>query len=110
MSHRFTIGALEELIAARRDAEQGLRTCAEHVRGQRLRELLWSHLQECTEALQELQSLVHCWVRTRKPSARGSRPSPIGARRSCAQLLLVTRMRLFSMSVSVAKAERSRST
>jgi uncharacterized protein (TIGR02284 family) len=58
MSHRFTIDALKELISARREAEQGLRICAEHVRGPRLRALLLSHLQECTEALQELQSLV----------------------------------------------------
>jgi uncharacterized protein (TIGR02284 family) len=58
MSHRFTIDALKELIAARRDAEQGLRICAEHVRGSRLRVLVMSHLQDCAQALQELQSLV----------------------------------------------------
>ncbi len=58
MSHRFTIDALNELIAARRDAEQGLRVCAEHVRGPRLRMLVMSHLQDCAQALQELQSLV----------------------------------------------------
>jgi uncharacterized protein (TIGR02284 family) len=58
MSHRFTIDALKELIAARRDAEQGLRVCAEHVRGARLRVLVMSHLQDCAQALQELQSLV----------------------------------------------------
>ena len=58
MSHRFTIDALNELIAARRDAEHGLRVCAEHVRGPRLRMLVMSHLQDCAQALQELQSLV----------------------------------------------------
>jgi uncharacterized protein (TIGR02284 family) len=58
MSHRFTLEALRELIAARRDAEQGLRICAEHVREQRLRALLLAHLEECTQAAQELQSLV----------------------------------------------------
>jgi uncharacterized protein (TIGR02284 family) len=58
MSHRFTIDALQELIAARRDAEQGLRICAECVRAVRLRELVLSHLHECAQALQELQSLV----------------------------------------------------
>ncbi len=58
MSHRFTIDALKELISARRDAEQGLRICASHVRESRLRELVLSHLQDCAEALQELQSLV----------------------------------------------------
>jgi uncharacterized protein (TIGR02284 family) len=58
MRHRFTIDALKELIAARRDAEQGLRICAEHVRCPQLRALLLSHLQECTRAVQELQSLV----------------------------------------------------
>ena len=58
MSHRFTIEALKELIAARRDAEQGLRICIEHVRERRLRTLLQSHLHECARAQQELQSLV----------------------------------------------------
>jgi len=58
MSHRFTIDALKELIAVRRDAEQGLRICAEHVREPRLRALLLAHLGECTQAAQELQSLV----------------------------------------------------
>jgi len=58
MSHRFTIEALKELIAARRDAEQGLRICIEHVRERRLRSLLFSHLHECAQAQQELQSLV----------------------------------------------------
>jgi hypothetical protein len=58
MSHRFTIDALKELIAARRDAEQGLRVCAEHVRGLRLKVLVMAHLQDCAQALQELQSLV----------------------------------------------------
>lgn len=58
MSHRFTIEALKELIAARRDAEQGLRICIEHVRERRLRTLLLSHLHECAQARQELQSLV----------------------------------------------------
>jgi uncharacterized protein (TIGR02284 family) len=58
MSHRFTIDALRELITARRDAEQGLRICIEHVRVPRLRALLLSQLHECAQALQELQSLV----------------------------------------------------
>jgi uncharacterized protein (TIGR02284 family) len=58
MSHRFTIDALRELITARRDAEHGVRICVEHVRTPRLRALLLSHLQECEQALQELQSLV----------------------------------------------------
>jgi uncharacterized protein (TIGR02284 family) len=58
MSHRFTIDALKELIAARRDAESGLRICIEHVRDRRLRGLLMSHLHECSQAQQELQSLV----------------------------------------------------
>jgi uncharacterized protein (TIGR02284 family) len=58
MSHRFTIDALKELIIARRDAREGLRICAGYVRGERLRALLLSRQQECTQALQELQSLV----------------------------------------------------
>ncbi len=75
MSHRFTIDALKELIAARRDAEQGLRICAEHVRDPRLRALLLSHLQECAEARQELQSLVRLL---------GGDPDEVGARESAA--------------------------
>lgn len=58
MSHRFTLRALNELIAARRDAEQGLRICVAHVRERRLRTLLSSYLRECAQAQQELQSLV----------------------------------------------------
>jgi len=49
---------LNELIAARRDAEQGLRICGECVRNPRLRELVLSHLHACVQSLQELQSLV----------------------------------------------------
>ena len=60
MSHRFTIDALRELITARRDAEQGLLICIEHVpkSGRRVRSFLLSQLHECAQALQELQSLV----------------------------------------------------
>ena len=58
MSHRFTIDALQELIVARRDAEQGLRICSEFVRDVRLRSLVAARLEECTRALVELQSLV----------------------------------------------------
>jgi uncharacterized protein (TIGR02284 family) len=58
MSHRFTIDALQELIAARRDAAQGLRICSEFVRDVRLQSLVLGHLEECTRALEELQSLV----------------------------------------------------
>jgi uncharacterized protein (TIGR02284 family) len=58
MSHRFTIETLLELIVARRDAAQGLRICAEFVRDVRLQSLVLAHLQECTRALEELQSLV----------------------------------------------------
>jgi uncharacterized protein (TIGR02284 family) len=59
MSHRFTLEALEELIAARRDGAQGLRICAEQVQNPPLRTLLLDHLHDCTQAVQELQSLVH---------------------------------------------------
>jgi len=79
MSHRFTIGALKELIAARRDAERGLRMCAEHARGPRLRGLLRSHLQECSEARQELQSLVR--LLGGDPDETGSRESAAAHRR-----------------------------
>jgi len=58
MSHRFTIDTLLELIVARRDAAQGLRICAEFVHDVRLQSLVVARLQECTRALEELQSLV----------------------------------------------------
>src|SRR5258708_8263025 len=58
MSHRFTIEALKELIAARSDGEQGLRICAEHARNPQLRAILLAHLHDSTRAVQELQSLV----------------------------------------------------
>ena len=80
MSHRFTIDALKELIAARRDAEQGLRVCAEHVRGPRLRVLVMSHLQDCAQALQELQSLVRLLGGDRAGTTeRPAREPPAGA-------------------------------
>jgi hypothetical protein len=79
MSHRFTIDALNELIAARRDAEHGLRVCAEHVRGPRLRMLVMSHLQDCAQALQELQSLVRLLGGDRAATERPARESPAGA-------------------------------
>jgi hypothetical protein len=79
MSHRFTIDALKELIAARRDAEQGLRVCAEHVRGERLRVLVMSHLQDCAQALQELQSLVRLLGGDRAATERAAREPPAGA-------------------------------
>jgi uncharacterized protein (TIGR02284 family) len=72
MSHRFTIDALIELITARRDGEQGLRICVEHVRSQRLRPLLLSHLQECAQSLQELQSLVQLLGGNPEPPVRES--------------------------------------
>jgi hypothetical protein len=58
MSHRFTIDALKELIAARSDAGQGLRICAEHARSPQLRAILLAHLHDCTQAVQELQTLL----------------------------------------------------
>jgi len=70
MSHRFTIDALKELITARRDAEQGLRICIEHVRTRRLRALILSQLHECAQALQELQSLVRLLGGDPEPLAR----------------------------------------
>jgi uncharacterized protein (TIGR02284 family) len=78
MSHRFTIDALKELIAARRDAEQGLRVCAEHARGSRLRVLVMSHLQDCAQALQELQSLVRLLGGEGTPSGDDSELPPAG--------------------------------
>jgi uncharacterized protein (TIGR02284 family) len=72
MSHRFTIHALIELITARRDGEYGLRICSEHVRSPRLRTLLLSHLQECMQSLQELQSLVRMLGGNPEPPVRES--------------------------------------
>jgi uncharacterized protein (TIGR02284 family) len=77
MSHRFTIDALRELITARRDAEQGLRICIERVRAGRLRTLILSHLDECVQALQELQSLVRLL---------GGDPEPLAKDRATARL------------------------
>ncbi len=84
MSHRFTIDALNELIAARHDAELGLRICAEHVREPRLRALVLSYLQICAQALQELQSLVH--LLGGDPQRGPARESPAGAHRRWSDL------------------------
>jgi uncharacterized protein (TIGR02284 family) len=63
MSHRFTIDALNELIIARNDSAQGLRICIESLslspfENPPLRALLLSYLEECQQAVEELQSLV----------------------------------------------------
>jgi uncharacterized protein (TIGR02284 family) len=76
MSHRFTIEALKELIAARRDGEQGLQMCAEHLQNSRLRNILLTHLQDCTRAVQELQALVR---------VLGGDPEPCGAASAAAR-------------------------
>jgi uncharacterized protein (TIGR02284 family) len=70
MSHRFTIEALKELIAARRDTEMGLQICAAYLQSSRMRTILLAHLQDCTRALQELQSLVRLL---------GGDPEPLGS-------------------------------
>ena len=77
MSHRFTIDALKELITARRDAEQGLRICIEHVRTRQLRTLILSQLHECAQALQELQSLVRLLGGDPEPLAKDRATSPL---------------------------------
>jgi len=58
MNHQYTIGTLTELIAVRRDGEQGFRTCAEYVRSERLKRIFMMHACECAEAIRELQGLV----------------------------------------------------
>jgi len=78
MNHRFTIDALNELIAARRDGERGLRICIEHVRSSRLRALLLSYLQSCARDLHELQSLVRLL-------GRGALSRPEWPPRACAE-------------------------
>lgn len=55
---RFILDALRELIVARRDGEQGLRICIDHVRDPQLRALLVAHQRDCSRALQELRSLA----------------------------------------------------
>ena len=63
MSHRFTIDALKELVSARNESAQRLRNCIESLslsspENLPLRELLLSYVEECTLAVEELQSLV----------------------------------------------------
>ncbi len=111
MAHdRFTIDALKELIVARHDGAQGLRICLEFVRDARLQELLLSHLDECTPGPSR-----NC---NRRFVSSGVIPTCLhaslllrtGDGATYGQLLLVTRMELFSKSASVARAGRSRST
>jgi uncharacterized protein (TIGR02284 family) len=58
MNHRYTIETLKELIAVRRDAEEGFRTCAEHARSERLKQICMVLARECTDAICELKVLV----------------------------------------------------
>jgi uncharacterized protein (TIGR02284 family) len=58
MNHQYTIGTLRELIAVRRDSEQGFRACAEHASSERLRAIFLIHARGCTRAIRELQSLI----------------------------------------------------
>jgi uncharacterized protein (TIGR02284 family) len=58
MNHQYTIETLQELIAVRRDGEQGFRTCAEHARSEPLKRIFMIHARECTQALRELQGLI----------------------------------------------------
>ena len=88
MNHRFTIEALNELIAVRRDGEQGLRICIEYVRSSRLRALLLSYLQSCARDLQELQSLVRLlggdpWSEAQDATAAHHRPDDLQAALAC---------------------------
>jgi uncharacterized protein (TIGR02284 family) len=58
MSHKFTIEALRELLAARRDSEQALRSCAESVRTEPLRSICAGAAAESGLAVRELEALI----------------------------------------------------
>jgi uncharacterized protein (TIGR02284 family) len=58
MNHRYTIETLRELIAVRREGEQGFRACAEHAGSEELRDVLMAHAHECARAVEGLQALV----------------------------------------------------
>jgi uncharacterized protein (TIGR02284 family) len=72
MNHQYTIETLRELIAVRRDCEQGFRTCAEHARSERLKKIFMIHARECTAAVRELQALIR--QLGGDPDARGPMP------------------------------------
>jgi uncharacterized protein (TIGR02284 family) len=58
MTNGQTIRTLNELLVMSRDGYKGFLICAEHVRGERLRELLQERARACAEAMEELQALV----------------------------------------------------
>lgn len=58
MSHKYTIEALRELLAARRDSEQALRTCSESLRTEPLRSICARAAVECGMAVRELEALI----------------------------------------------------
>jgi uncharacterized protein (TIGR02284 family) len=58
MNHQYTIAALRELIAVRRDSEQALRICAAGVGPGPLEELCLRSAEECADAARELGALV----------------------------------------------------
>ncbi|HVS76933.1 MAG TPA: PA2169 family four-helix-bundle protein [Steroidobacteraceae bacterium] len=58
MNQKYTIAALRELIAVRRDSEQALRMCSSSLAPGQLRELCVRSAGECAEAIRELEALV----------------------------------------------------
>jgi uncharacterized protein (TIGR02284 family) len=58
MNHKYTIAALRELIAVRRDSEQALRICAVRIGPGPLEELCSRSAEECADAARELEALI----------------------------------------------------
>ena len=80
MNHQYTIETLRELIAVRRDCEEGFRTCAEHACSERLKKIFMIHARECTAAVRELQALIR--QLGGDPDTRGPMPGTIARRRA----------------------------
>ncbi|HEV7135958.1 MAG TPA: PA2169 family four-helix-bundle protein [Steroidobacteraceae bacterium] len=58
MSHKYTIEALRELVAVRRDSEQALRLCASSSAPGPLRDVCLRGAEECAQAMCELEALI----------------------------------------------------
>jgi uncharacterized protein (TIGR02284 family) len=58
MGHKYTIETLLEVIAERRDCEEGFRLCAGYLRSGRLSATLGILARECEQAASELEDVV----------------------------------------------------
>ena len=81
MNNRYVLETLRELIAVRRDCEQGFARCAEYVHNEALRKIFMVHAHECAEALHQLEELV----RSLGAEANGERSTLLLARRASPQ-------------------------